>query len=546
MESVKVIINNKTYNYPKNTTLYKISEDFKDEFNNDILIAKMNGEIVWLNEQVISPSKIEFFDVSSKIGSKAYERTAILILVKAVKDVMGKDVRVEYSIDKGIYCTVKGLDINTLTLIHERMNEIIDASYKIEKLNTNRLNTIKYYEKNRMYDKAELLKYISNTYVTIYKLDDVYDYMYGDMLINTAYINEFNLEYVGSNGFVLMLPFIYNENKVSSYTHHEDLFNTKEEYNKWCHKIGINNITDVNKKLSEGKFNDLIFMSEARQNNELFNIAHKIASNKNIKMVLISGPSSSGKTTTSRKLKLFLESEGLKPYALSVDDYFLERDETPVDENGKRDYESVNALDINLFNKQLEEILDGKEVILPTFNFISGKKEFKKKFRLQPNGILIIEGLHSLNDELTSKINTSNKFKIYLSPLTCLNLDNHNRLNTTDNRLLRRMVRDNLRRGYNASETLESWPRVRHGETKYVFPYQDSADVVLNTSLIYEINVLKVYAEPLLFSVEENDPNYREAIRLINILRMALPMPAALVPHDSILREFIGNGCFDE
>ena len=317
------------------------------------------------------------------------------------------------------------------------------------------------------------------------------------------------------------------------------------EYIDWSDKIGIRNVSDINKMLAEGKWNDLIFMSEATYNKNLLDISETIYKNEDIKMVLIAGPSCSGKTTTSKKLEMFLESKGLNPVALSVDDYFKERIDTPLDEDGNKDYESINAIDTELFNDQLSRLLKGEEVILPTYNFITGQKEFKRRLKLKENAILIIEGLHSLNDELTKTIDKKNKYRIYISPLTCLNLDNHNRLNTTDNRLLRRLVRDNLRRGYNASETLDSWKRVRKGETEYVFPYQDKSDIVLNTSLIYEMNVLKVYAEPLLFSVNESDPNYIEAIRLINLLRMILPMPSASIPLDSVMREFIGNGCFE-
>ena len=391
-----------------------------------------------------------------------------------------------------------------------------------------------------------MLKYLSNSYVTIYKLGNKYDYFYGPMVISTGYIKDFNLKYIGNDRFVLMLPNRFENCIVNEYIHHEKFYNSVMEYIRWTNSIGARNFTDINKKLSDGKWNDLIFMSEATYNKSLLDIADNISNKKEIKMVLIAGPSCSGKTTTSKKLEMFLEGKGLKPLAISVDDYFKERDKTPLDENGFKDYESINAVDTDLFNKQIQELLEGKEVILPTYNFIKGQKEFNKKIKLEENNILIIEGLHSLNDELTSSIKSENKFKIYISPLTGLNIDDHNRLSTTDNRLLRRMVRDNLRRGYDASATLESWDRVRSGETKYVFPYQDKADIVLNTSLIYEISVLKVYAEPLLFSVEENDENYGEALRLINILRMILPMPSASIPLDSIMREFIGNGCFED
>lgn len=545
MDEIKVIYKDKNYTFKKGITLFEVSKNFSEEYHHDILVGKVNVDIVPLNFILNDDCKIDFFDVTSVIGNKAYERSAMLILAKATHDVMHKDVRIEHSIDKGIYCVIDGLTKEKTDAILNKMKELVNANLPIEKFLMNRIQMMKYYEETNQKDKAELLKYISNTHVTIYRLSNIYDYMYGEMVLSTGYIKEFNLEYLDNNGCVLMIPTPY-DSKVNDYSHHEKIFNAIMNYLNWAHNIGINNITDVNKMLSDGKWNDLIFMCEASLNKELIDISDTISSNENIKLVLISGPSCSGKTTTSKKLQLFLRAKGIEPFTLSIDDYFKERDETPLDENGKRDYESINALDTDLFNEQLTKLLNGEEVTMPTFNFVTGKKEYKNKLKVPKNGILILEGLHALNDELTKSIDSSKKYKIYISPLTCLNLDNHNRLNTTDNRIIRRLVRDNLRRGYNASETLESWGRVRSGETKYVFPYQDKADIVLNTSLIYEMSVLKVYAEPLLFSVRETDPNYREAIRLINILRMVLPMPAASIPNDSILREFIGNGCFDE
>ena len=545
MDEITVIYNKEKKHYKKGISLLEISKDYEKLYQHKILAAKVNNSIEPLTYQLEEDAEIDFYDMSSNIGNKIYERSAILVLSKAVLDEYREQVRIEHSIDKGIYCTINNLTVEKLKTIKNRMKEIIEESHPIEKLNISRIKAIKYYETRKMYDKVNLLKYLSNSYVTIYKLDNIYDYMYGEMALNTSYITDFNLEYVNDSGFALMLPFTYDDNKVNNYTHHEKLFNSVMAYVEWSNKIGMRNVSDLNEMLSKGKWNDLIFMSEALYNKNLLDIAKTIATNKDIKMVLIAGPSCSGKTTTSKKLAMFLESEGLNPVALSVDDYFKERIETPVDENGFKDYESIDAIDTNLFNEQLNKLINGEEVVIPTYNFIKGEKEYKNKLKLKENGILIIEGLHSLNDELTKTIPSNNKYRIYISPLTSLNLDNHNRLNTTDNRLLRRIVRDNLTRGYNASDTLESWQRVRKGETKYVFPYQDKSDIVLNTSLIYEMNVLKVYAEPLLFSVDSSDPNYMEAIRLVNLLRMILPMPSTSIPLDSVMREFIGNGCFE-
>ncbi len=546
MNEIEIKYKGITYNFPKDVSLLDVSKAFQHEYKYSILVGKVNNDICSLNYKISENCNVEFFDLSTFTGNKVYERSLTLLLVKAVRDVMNTPVKVEHSIDKGIYCVIQGLTKEKNDAILKRMYEIVNFGYQIEKLSANRIKMMGYYNKAGLYDKSELLKYISNTYVTVYRLDDIYDYMFGEMVINTSYLKDFNLEYMDNNGCVLMLPSFCDDSKVCVYKHHEKLFNSIIEYVDWSYKIGINTISDFNKMLSEGKWNDLIFTSEATYNKSLLDVANTISLKPEVKLVLISGPSCSGKTTTSKKLRLFLESQGVTPYAISVDDYFKERDETPLDNEGKKDYESIRAIDIELFNNNLKRLLSGEEVTIPTYNFLTGEKEYKKKLKIKDNGVLIIEGLHALNDELTPSISREKKYKIYISPLTCLNLDNHNRLSTSDNRLIRRMVRDNLRRGYNATKTLNMWEKVRKGENEYVFPYQDTADIVLNTSLIYELSVLKVYAEPLLFSVEEDDPSYSEALRLINILRMILPMPGSSIPLDSILREFIGNGCFDE
>lgn len=542
MDKIKIYYNEQFYEYPKGIKLIEIAKDFQKDFKHPILTAIVNKYAVTLDFVLNEDSKVEFYDASSPKGIRAYERTAVLILVKATKDVLQKELKVEHSIDRGIYCTVNGLKEEDIEKISKRMQELIDKAAPIEKLNVNRLKIIEYFRKT-FDDNASVFKYMNKFNVTIYKLEDMYDYMYGKLCINTSYITDFKLEYIGNNGFVLMLPFIYDNLKVNDYQHHEKFFNSVLDYINWTNKIGIKSFVDLNERLTQGKWNDLIFMSEASYNKSLLDIVEKI--DKKVKLILISGPSSSGKTTTANKLQLFLKGRGFKPVTLSTDDYFKERDETPLDENGNKDFESVNAIDIDLFNKQLKDLIDGKEVNVPTFNFLTGKKEYKKSMKLDKDGILVIEGLHALNNILTSSIEPDKKFKIYISPLTGLNIDDHNRLNSTDARLLRRMVRDNLRRGYNASSTLESWGRVREAETKYVFPYQDEADIVLNTSLIYELSILKVYAEPLLYSVDERDPNYSEAMRLISILKLVLPMPSGTIPFDSVLREFIGASVFE-
>ena len=328
--------------------------------------------------------------------------------------------------------------------------------------------------------------------------------------------------------------------------YHEKLFNSFDNFAKWCQTIGISNAADLNEIISQGKYNELIRLSETYYNNQLSNIAEKIYNNKNnVRLVLIAGPSSSGKTTTSKKLEVYLQSKGIKTHQISIDDYFYNRDKTPRLPNGELDTESLNAVDVTLFNKHLTKLLEGETVELPEYNFLLGKREYNgKKLKIGKDDMIIIEGLHGLNDDLTLSIERKNKYKIYISALTQLNVDNHNRIHTSDTRKLRRIIRDNKYRSYNSSTTLKMWKTIREGEEKFIFPYQDDADVIVNSALVYEMGILKTYAEPLLFSVEETDENYPEALRLINLLRNILPIPSDDVPKDSVLREFIGGSCF--
>ncbi len=546
MNEINVTYNNKKYKYQEDTTLLDISKDFENDFVGKIIIGEINGRVCELSEKVKEDSKINFYDFTSSIGNRIYESGLIFVLAKAFKDLLKSDIEVKYSIDKGIYIsTSKKITSEILDKISLEMKNIIKKDLVIEKTLVSRLDAIKYYTKIGNMDKVNILKYSVNTNVNIYRLSDMYDYFFSYLPISTGYLKDFKLTYIDSYSFVLGYPNIYSNYKIPAYKHHQKLFDEFKEYDQWCKKLGIENVSSLNERVSKGSIDDLVLLSENVQNHNLFNIAETIKSNKKIKIVLIAGPSSSGKTTTSKKLELFLKGFGLKPRSISIDDYFIDREKTPRLEDGSYDFESMNAIDIESFNKDLKNLLDGKEVKIPTYNFITGKREYvTDKIKLDENEILIIEGLHALNEKLTYSIDRKNKFKIYLSPLTVLSLDNHNRIKTSDNRLLRRIIRDNRTRGYSASETLSSWKQVRIGEEKYIFPFQDEADVVFNTSLIYELGVIKTYAEPLLFSVLEDDENYKEAVRLLNLLKNILPISNDNIPHDSILREFIGNGYF--
>lgn len=544
MLSITVKCNNQKMTYPKGVSLLEVSKDFQSEFKSKILIGKVNGILSELSVNLFNNVEVEFYDKLSTTGNKVYESGLLFILSLAFKEVFNSDIIVRYSLDTGIYIKSPVLiSSNDLEVVKTKMNEMIKADLPIDKLLINRKEAIKYYDRVGEEDKKDILKYNTNTNVNLYKLNNTYDYFFNNLPISTGYLEEFKLTLIDRNSFVITYPNVYSSKLV--YKHHEKLYTAFKEYDEWCNTVGVDSICDLNDKVTEGNINDYIFLSEAYQNNNLYDIAKQISDDKDIKIVLISGPSSSGKTTTSKKLQLFLRAFGISPKTLSIDDYFVDREKTPKKEDGTYDFESIRAVKLEQFNKDLTKLLNGDKVKVPTYNFVLGRGEYiNDPIDLKKNEILIIEGLHALNNELTSSIPKKNKFKIYLAPLTVLNLDNHNRIKTTDVRILRRIIRDNRTRGYDAKESLESWERVREGEEKNVFPFQDEADVIFNTTLLYELGALKVYAEPLLYKVSENDDCYKDAIRLLNLLKNVLPIPSDCIPRDSIIREFIGDGYF--
>lgn len=546
MEKVKVTYLGKSYMYPKDITLEDISKDFQENYSETIIMAEVNGRPYELNYKVTDDVTVDFFDLTSPTGNRVYESGLIFVLEKACLNMLNSEIEVKYSIDKGIYIkTYKKITKEDLDKVSREMKEIVKRDLPIQKNLVNRLEAIEYYKSTKSYDKVNVLKYSVNTNVNLYRLMDIYNYFFSYLPVSTGALKEFKLTYIDQNSFVLRYPNIYYLNKIPVYKHHDKLFNEFKKYDEWSEKLGIENVSSLNSRVTKGNVDDIVLLSENIQNNSLFKIAETIYNNKKLKLILLAGPSSSGKTTTSKKLELFLKGFGLNPIAISIDNYFVDRDKTPRLPDGSYDFESLNSINVELFNKNLKDLLDGKEVTLPVYNFITGKSELSdESIKLGEKEILIVEGLHALNEELTYSIDKKNKYKIYLCPLTVLSLDNHNRIRTTDNRLLRRIVRDNRTRGYSASDTLSSWDKVREGEEKYVFPFQDEADVIFNTSLIYELGVLKTYAEPLLYSVEESDPMYKEAVRLLNLLKNILPISNDYIPVDSIVREFIGGGYF--
>lgn len=547
MDNIKITINDKEFYVKRKTTLAEIANEFQSNYHHPILIAKVNNTLKELNYEITKPKNIEFLDLTSREGNKIHVNALIFILVVSIKELYGAkyDIRVQHSIDKGLYIETNfEITEKRLNDIKEKMNKIIAEERPITKLNVDRLEARDYFSKIGDKAKVNILKYTTNTYITLYKLGEYYDYFYTKMPINTKQVPEFDLTYLQNNGLVLRFPTVYINNQIKDYENHPNMFRVFNECHAWGELMHIKNAADLNALVSTGKVEELIRISETKQSNELLQLAEKIYNNKDLKIVLLAGPSSSGKTTTSKKLCMFLRSFGVNPAVISMDDYFVEREETPLNEEGKPDYECLEAVDLKLFDNQIEKILKGEEVVTPTYNFLTGNKEYNNKIKLGNSDVLVIEGIHALDKRVLTNISKNKIFRIYISALTELNIDNHNYISTTDNRLLRRIIRDNKIRGHGVQRTISTWPDVRSGEEKYIFPYQDNADYTFNSALIYEIGVLKTYAEPLLYAVDPSDSCYEEAKRLINFLGFFLPIPADAIPKDSILREFVGGSFF--
>ena len=550
METIILTLDNGTKKeFVKGIKLKEVINNVKDEYPNEIIFARYKGNIIEEEDTLTRNGNLSLYDLNTMQGNKAYERGLLYLFEVCAEEVLGKETKiyVKYSIDKGIFCRIDAsISSEDVTKIKKLMKEKVKAELPLTKIETTKSEAISYFRSLGREDKVKTIFYNTANYISLYKLEDKYNYIIGTMPSNTKVLKYFDLSLIKDKGIVVRSPSIYDNYKIVKYTHHEHYFNSLEEYSKWGNNLNITNLGELNDYISHNNAEDIIQLSEIMQDYKLLNIAEEIVLNKeNYKVVLMSGPSSSGKTTSSMKLSLYLKSLGLNPTHLSLDDYFHERVETPLGPNGKPDFESLKAIDVKLFDNQISKMLKGTKVTVPTYNFVEGKKEYKRTVQLKENDILIIEGLHALNDEILTNIPKKQKFKIYLSPLTYLSIDNDNRISMTDLRLLRRMVRDNRTRGYNPSKTLNAWRDVRDGEEKYVFPFQDSADVMFNTSLAYELAVLKTFAEPLLFTIEHDDPEYETAKRLLNLLKNVLPLPSETVPKISILREFIGGSYFE-
>lgn len=548
IESIKLKIMGEEKEIPSGLTFADVAKDYQDKFKYPIILAKAKNKYRELSDYIVDNDDIEFVDLKDRMGNLVYVNSLVYLASYAVTEAFGRNAKiiVKYSIDKGIYIETNfDLDIEKCKILKAKMKELAEKNISITKCRVERYEAIEYFELNKETSKVNLLKYATNTHITLYKIGGMYDYFFTLMPPSTGCLKHFDIHFLNPRGFVLLFPTVYIDG-IKKYEHHPKLFEVFREYQKWAEIMKISNVPALNTIVSNGRADDIIRIDETLQSNRLLNLAKDIVSRKDqVKIILIAGPSSSGKTTSCRKLSMYLRSFGLEPREISMDNYFVDREKTPLDENGEPDFECLEAIDIKKFDSDVKKLLNGEKVRLQIFNFVKGKSEpGEDEVALGKNEVLIIEGIHALNDKILTSIDRKKKFKIYLSPLTILNIDIHNRISTTDNRLLRRIVRDNRTRGYKVEDTLRSWRKVRLGEEKHIFPNQDSADATFNTALIYEIGVLKTYVEPLLYSVSITSPYYEEARRLINVLKTFLPIPSDAVPDDSLLREFIGGGCF--
>ena len=536
--------------YAIGTTFEEIANEYQEQYGNTIALVTENGKIRELHKTVTKDAEIRFITLSDTIGHKTYERSAVMLFVKSVHDIMGNDVRikVEFSIGKGVYCAMQGdasIDDESIRKINAHMNELVEQDIPIIKQPYSISEAVELFKKQGMVDKVNLFKYRRSSYVNVYEIDGYFDYYYGYMLPSTGYIKYFQV-FPYESGILLLLPDKSCPTLLELFEPREKLFATLEAANRWSEDLGIGTVGDLNNRICAGQLSDVILVQEALQERRIAEIANEIVKRDGVKFIMIAGPSSSGKTSFSHRLSIQLQTHGLKPHPIAVDDYFVERVKTPKDANGDYNFECLEAIDIEQFNRDMCALLAGKEVEIPTFNFKTGHREYNGNFKkLGEDDILVIEGIHGLNDKMSYALPSESKFKIYISALTSLNVDGHNRIPTTDGRLLRRMVRDARTRGASATRTLQMWPSVRRGEEENIFPYQESADVMFNSALIYELALLKPYAEPLLYSVKKTDPEYYEAQRLLKFLGYFLSIPADSIPNNSLVREFCGGSCFN-
>ena len=548
MDKVKLTIDGVEREYEYETPFLEISKEYENNFDDDIILVKLNGNLRELNTKVTKSGTLEFLTTKDINGFKTYKRGMIMLLMKAIYKTIGQDkirkVSIEHSMGPGYYGEIDmdgDLTPEILQEIEERMRKFVEQDIRFEKYSISTKDAIEKFHTYKMYAKERLFRYRRTSKTNIYRLGEFEDYFFGYMPPSTGMLKYFKLIRY-EKGFILQLPTLEDTKTVPEFRPSEKLFAKLREVSNWAKNMEISSVGELNDLIARGEMSDLILVQEAFQEKKIGQIAEQIASLKNRKFIMIAGPSSSGKTTFSHRLSIQLRTFGLKPHPIAVDDYFVNRENTPLNEDGTYNFECLEAIDVEQFNKDMKALLEGETVELPKFNFKSGKREYNGNFKkLGPDDILVIEGIHGLNDKLSYALPAESKFKIYISALTSLNIDEHNQISTSDARLIRRMVRDARTRGACASKTISMWRSVRSGEEKYIFPYQESADIMFNSALIYELAVLKQFAEPILFNIDMHDPAYVEAKKLLKFLDYFIGVSSEDIPRNSILREFIGN-----
>ena len=540
--------NKKTQKVEIGSTLFDVFSSFDLKMTHGPVSARVNNKVEGMHYRVYNSKDVEFLDMTSASGSRAYTRTLFFVLCKAVQDIYpNTDVVIDIPVSNGFYVDIRlGRPVvdEDVNILRRRMQEIIDSKMPIRRFTVPTEEAITLFQEKGDVEKVKLLRTSGSIYTTYYKIGEYVDYYYGTLLTNTSQLYLFGLEKY-YDGMLLRIPSVSNPDVLGEMTRQDKMFDIFKEHHRWQEILGIRTVGDFNQAIDVGHTTDIINISEALQEKKLAKIAEEIASREGGKLVLLAGPSSSGKTTSCKRLSIQLAVNGLKPLQISLDDYFVDRDKTPKDENGDFDFESIYALNLDLLNEQFNALFRGEEVELPKYDFPSGKSvKSGKKLKLEPNNVLVVEGIHALNPELTAHVPEEQIFRVYASALTTILLDNHNYIPTTDNRLLRRIIRDYKYRGVSAQETIRRWPSVRSGENKWIFPFQENADAMLNTAMLYELSVLKMQAEPLLQQVPENCEEFAEAYRLLKFLKYFKGIPYNNLPPTSLLREFLGGSSF--
>lgn len=540
--------NKKSQKVEIGSTLFDVFSSFDLKMTHGPVSARVNNKVEGMHYRVYNSKDVEFLDMNSASGSRAYTRTLFFVLCKAVQDIYpNTDVVIDIPVSNGFYVDIRlGRPVvdEDVNILRRRMQEIIDSKMPIRRFTVPTEEAIALFQEKGDAEKVKLLRTSGSIYTTYYKIGEYVDYYYGTLLTNTSQLYLFGLEKY-YDGMLLRIPSVSNPDELGEMTRQDKMFDIFKEHHRWQEILGIRTVGDFNQAIDAGHATDIINISEALQEKKLAKIAEEIASREGVKLVLLAGPSSSGKTTSCKRLSIQLAVNGLKPLQISLDDYFVDRDKTPKDENGDFDFESIYALNLDLLNEQFNALFRGEEVELPKYDFPSGKSvKSGKKLKLEPNNVLVVEGIHALNPELTAHVPEEQIFRVYASALTTILLDNHNYIPTTDNRLLRRIIRDYKYRGVSAQETIRRWPSVRSGENKWIFPFQENADAMLNTAMLYELSVLKMQAEPLLQQVPENCEEFAEAYRLLKFLKYFKGIPYNNLPPTSLLREFLGGSSF--